>query len=146
VPCNPKLSTMVAYLKPEIIGLVDKCSVLKTWIQMMVPKIEDGNNFGVGIQEDVLSEVGKSEADAGSYLEQLSRYYTSRAKILSKCAKYPFLDDYQRAVDEYDQKVFISFKLILRELRNIYIVVYDVILKNYEKIVHPRSENTASLY
>ena len=40
---------------------------------MMVPKIEDGNNFGVGIQEDVLSEVGKSEADAGSYLEQLSR-------------------------------------------------------------------------
>ena len=41
---------------------------------MMVPKIEDGNNFGVGIQEDVLGEVGKSEADAGSYLEQLSRY------------------------------------------------------------------------
>ena len=70
------------------------------------------------------------------------RYYTSRAKILSKCAKYPFLvslkslctmyilvshlflfhkDDYQRAVDEYDQKVFVSFKLILRELRNIYV-------------------------
>ena len=46
---------------------------IKTWIQMMVPKIEDGNNFGVGIQEDVLGEVGKSEADAGSFLEQLSR-------------------------------------------------------------------------
>ena len=44
---------------------------------MMVPKIEDGNNFGVSIQEDVLAEVGKSEADAGSYLEQLSRYLYS---------------------------------------------------------------------
>ena len=40
---------------------------------MMIPKIEDGNNFGVSIQEDILAEVGKSEADAGSYLEQMSR-------------------------------------------------------------------------
>ena len=40
---------------------------------MMIPKIEDGNNFGVSIQEDILGEVGKCEADSGSYLEQLSR-------------------------------------------------------------------------
>ena len=40
----------------------------------MIPKIEDGNNFGVGIQEDILGEVSKAEADAGSYLEQVSRY------------------------------------------------------------------------
>ena len=50
---------------------------------MMIPKIEDGNNFGVGIQEDVLSEVGKSEADAGSYLEQLSRYTFSFITLVS---------------------------------------------------------------
>lgn len=30
-------------------------------------------------------------------------------------------DDYRRGVDEYDEKVFVSFKLILRELRNIYV-------------------------
>ena len=146
-------------------------------------------------------------------------------------------DDYRRGVDEYDEKVFVSFKLILRELRNIYVsisvrycttselglgdrnyhyaklfnlcssmtlmycttvnesawyrleysyaaigivgipialtyvssfpntltvqlwtaestilsvltqvVLYDLILKNHEKLVHPRNSNTSSLY
>ena len=34
---------------------------------------------------------------------------------------FVFQDDYRRGVDEYDEKVFVSFKLILRELRNIYV-------------------------
>lgn len=32
-----------------------------------------------------------------------------------------FQDDYRRSVNEYDEKVFLSFKLMLRELRNIYV-------------------------
>lgn len=27
------------------------------WILFLIPRIEDGNNFGVSIQEEVLSEV-----------------------------------------------------------------------------------------
>ena len=38
--------------------------------------------------------------------------------------------DYQRAVDEYDQRVFINFRLMLKELRSIYVSdlshVFDV--------------------
>lgn len=30
-------------------------------------------------------------------------------------------DDYRRAINEYDEKVFLSFKMVLRELRNIYV-------------------------
>ena len=30
-------------------------------------------------------------------------------------------DDYKRAIDEYDEKVFLSFKMVLREIRNIYV-------------------------
>ena len=29
---------------------VDDCNLLKMWIQLLIPKVEDGNNFGVGIQ------------------------------------------------------------------------------------------------
>ena len=41
-------------------------------------------------------------------------------------------DDYRRGVNEYDEKVFVSFKLILRELRNIYVsisVTYHTVVK-----------------
>lgn len=146
LPCNPKIVRVIEFVKPLIIEVVDKCNILKMWIQLSIPKIEDGNNFGVSIQEDALGEVSKAESDAGSYLEQVSRYFGSRGKLLSKAAKYPHLADYQRSINEYDEKVYLSFKLILRELRNIYVVLYDVIIKNFEKIVCPRNSNTSSLY
>lgn len=71
---------------------------IKVWIQLRIPKIEDGNNFGVSIQvsnvaqcttysivmcnvlwylffqEDILAEVSKAETDAAKFLEQISRY------------------------------------------------------------------------
>lgn len=40
----------------------------------MIPKIEDGNNFGVSIQEDTLAEVQAVESEAGSFFDQISRY------------------------------------------------------------------------
>ena len=30
---------------------------------MLIPKIEDGNNFGVGVQEDALAELRQVEAE-----------------------------------------------------------------------------------
>lgn len=74
------------------------CLQLKMWISFMIPKIEDGNNFGVSIQEDTLAEVQSVESEAAAFFDQISRYFISRAKILSKVAKYPHIDDYRRAV------------------------------------------------
>jgi len=30
--------------------MVEMCDLLKIWIQLNIPKIEDGNNFGVSVQ------------------------------------------------------------------------------------------------
>lgn len=54
------------------------------WVSLLIPKIEDGNNFGVSVQEDTLAEIQQVEAEATNYLEQVSRYYASRGKIISK--------------------------------------------------------------
>lgn len=43
------------------------------WISFMIPKIEDGNNFGVSIQEDTLAEVQAVESEAASFFDQISR-------------------------------------------------------------------------
>jgi proteasome activator subunit 3 (PA28 gamma) len=146
ISINPKIEEIINFLKPEIVTVINYCSTLKLWIQLMIPKIEDGNNFGVSIQEDILSEVTKAETDATTYLDQTTRYFTLRGKMVSKILKYPSLGDYRRSVNEYDEKVYFSFKLILTELRNIYMIIYDVVIKNYVKLNEPRSSNTTSLY
>jgi len=47
---------------------------LKMWISFLIPKIEDGNNFGVSIQEDTLSEIQSVESEAAAFFDQISRY------------------------------------------------------------------------
>eukprot|EP00731_Ephydatia_muelleri_P034777 Em0076g10a len=73
IPCNKRLVEVTNFLKPEIVECIDKCNLIKLWVELLIPKIEDGNNFGVGVQEDILAEVSKAESDAGTYLEQVSR-------------------------------------------------------------------------
>lgn len=50
----------------------------------MIPKIEDGNNFGVSVQEDTLAEIQQVEVEATNYLDQVSRYYAARGKLVTK--------------------------------------------------------------
>jgi len=117
------------------------------WINFMIPKIEDGNNFGVSIQEDSLAEARQVESESASYLDQMSRYYLTRAKIITKVAKYPHVDDYRRTITELDEKEFISLRLVVTELRNHYASLHDLINKNLEKIKKPKStNNTDNMY
>lgn len=59
------------------------------WVLFLIPRIEDGNNFGVAIQEETLTEIRTVEAEAAAYFDQMSRYFLSRARIITKIAKYP---------------------------------------------------------
>ncbi|KAG7263181.1 hypothetical protein CRUP_035759 [Coryphaenoides rupestris] len=113
-------------------------STVKMWVQLLIPRIEDGNNFGVSIQEETVAELRTVEGEAA--------YYITRAKLVSKIAKYPHVEDYRRTVTEIDEKEYISLKIIVSELRNQYVTLHDMILKNIEKIKRPRSSNTDALY
>lgn len=93
------------------------------WITYLIPRIEDGNNFGVSIQEDTIAEARQVESDAATYLDQVSRYFLTRAKIVTKLAKYPHVQDYRRVIQELDEKEFLSLRLVVCELRNHYVRV-----------------------
>ncbi|KAM6957447.1 proteasome activator complex subunit 3-like [Aplochiton taeniatus] len=143
---NRKLVILIERVKPEIRTLIEKCNTVKMWVQLLIPRIEDGNNFGVSIQEETVAELRTVEGEAASYLDQISRYYITRAKLVSKIAKYPHVEDYRITVSEIDEKEYISLKIIVSELRNQYVSLHDMILKNIEKIKKPRSCNNEALY
>lgn len=48
------------------------------WVQLLIPRIEDGNNFGVSIQEETVAELRTVEGEAASYLDQISRFVHHR--------------------------------------------------------------------
>ncbi|XP_069941504.1 proteasome activator complex subunit 3 [Cherax quadricarinatus] len=142
VPINPHITLMVDTIKPLICQLVEEANLLKMWISFLIPKIEDGNNFGVSIQEETLGEIRTVESEAASFFDQISRYYMTRAKLVSKVAKYPHIDDYRRTVVELDEKEYLSLRITLSEIRNHYATLHDMITKNMEKIKKPRSTNS----
>merc|ERR1712106_676692 len=77
-PCNKWIVELVDDIKPDISTLMERCATIRIWITLLIPKIEDGNNFGVGVQEDALGELRQVEAECATYLDQLSRYFLTR--------------------------------------------------------------------
>lgn len=145
-PSNVLVTQLIDIVKPEIRELIDSANKIKMWIAYMIPRIEDGNNFGVSIQEDTLAEARQVESEVATYLDQISRYFMTRAKIISKIAKYPHVEDYRRTVRELDEKEFVSLRLVICELRNQYATLHDLITKNLDKLKKPRNTHTDNMY
>jgi len=49
-----------------------------------MPKIEDGGNFGRSVLEETVTEIQDVECQATSYLNDVSSYFTNRAKVGKK--------------------------------------------------------------
>ncbi|VDP95813.1 unnamed protein product [Trichobilharzia regenti] len=60
--------------KPCLTQLMIEAQIVRLWVQFNIPRIEDGNNFGVGIQEEILAEASSIERDACTFLDQVTRF------------------------------------------------------------------------
>eukprot|EP01114_Cavostelium_apophysatum_P019206 TRINITY_DN6125_c0_g1_i1.p1 TRINITY_DN6125_c0_g1~~TRINITY_DN6125_c0_g1_i1.p1 ORF type:complete len:249 (+),score=56.87 TRINITY_DN6125_c0_g1_i1:119-865(+) len=145
IPANPVIMDMLGILKKEILELIEVINTVKIWIQLNIPRIEDGNNFGVSIQEETVSELGRAEDSGFAVLESMTKYFITRAKLVSKVIKYPNVKDYRQSVVELDEKEFINLRLCALDLRNNYAILHDMIVKNLEKLKQPRTSHRENL-
>ncbi|XP_031440257.1 proteasome activator complex subunit 1 [Clupea harengus] len=53
IGCNERLEALLKEIKPHLQTLKEKLNTVSMWVQLQVPKMEDGNNFGVAVQEKV---------------------------------------------------------------------------------------------
>ncbi|KAL1921781.1 uncharacterized protein VTP21DRAFT_10423 [Calcarisporiella thermophila] len=143
---NPRTTRLLEMLKKEGMELVETLSKIRLWIHLQMPRIEDGDNLGVSIQEEVVSELARAEDSAVNILDAATKHYATRAKLSCKLIKYPNVEDYQRSISYLDQKDFVNWRLSFEEIRNSYAVLYDSILKNLEKIKKPKGNNSTHLY
>ncbi|KAH8992487.1 proteasome activator pa28 REG alpha/beta subunit [Lactarius akahatsu] len=133
-------------LKKECEQLIELTDKVKLWINLTMPKIEDGDNFGVQIQEEVLNELHRSQESGYNMRDCVRQNHLNRAKISSKIIKYPHLEDYGLALKEHDDKQLYIARQNLSDLRNVYAVVTDMLHKNITKLRSPKGNNGVSLY
>ena len=84
VDSNNDVLCVYNMLRSEILELVTYLGTLKLWLKLLVPKIEDGNNFGVGIQQEILMMLGTGRMSAFEVLKLMSNYFLNRGSLVVK--------------------------------------------------------------
>uniref|UniRef100_G1PEG4 Proteasome activator complex subunit 2 n=1 Tax=Myotis lucifugus TaxID=59463 RepID=G1PEG4_MYOLU len=146
LPGNEKLLALLALVKPEVWTLKEKCILVITWIQHLIPKIEDGNDFGVAIQEKVLERVNAVKTKVEAFQTTISKYFSERGDAVAKASKETHVMDYRALVHERDEAAYRELRAMVLDLRAFYAELYHIISSNLEKIVNPKGEEKPSMY
>ena len=82
---NEVLAKALAASQEAIDSTVTSCLTMERYILLTIPKMEDGNNFGVTVQLAALKMLKDDREKLEKTLEELSKYSSSRADALEKC-------------------------------------------------------------
>ncbi|KAJ1027813.1 hypothetical protein NDA13_003267 [Ustilago tritici] len=140
------LKTAFTDLRAEWDEIIETMDSLKVYINLQMPQIEDGDTFGVSIQEEALNEIVRTQDSAYNLLATPFTYHSVRGDLSAKLVRYPGVEDYAEALREHDRKMVYRLKMHLTDMRNMYAVVFDIVKKNIGKISKPKSGNQMGSY
>ncbi|XP_067870574.1 proteasome activator complex subunit 2-like [Heterodontus francisci] len=144
---NEKILTLIQRVKPELRTLKETCITLTTWIQYQVPKIEDGNDFGVAIQEKILERTAAVKTKVEGFQTSITKYFTERGDAVAKASKDTHVMDYRQLVHEKDEAAYVDIRAMIMDIRGFYVELLDIIIKNAEKLTKPKGEEKSfSMY
>ncbi|KAL0212709.1 hypothetical protein RCL1_006335 [Eukaryota sp. TZLM3-RCL] len=144
VPSNSVVVDFMKRVKKELHTMCESVATVKMYIQLQVPAVSSGDNFGVSVQEDIIGELSRAEESGYGIFDSFTRYLISRGKLISKVLKYPGVVDYTLAIREMDEKELFSLWGVVLEIRNNYLILRDLLLKNLDKVKAPRKKFQAS--
>uniref|UniRef100_F7HPY0 Proteasome activator complex subunit 2 n=2 Tax=Callithrix jacchus TaxID=9483 RepID=F7HPY0_CALJA len=145
LPENEVLS-LLALVKSEVWTPKEKCILVITWIQHLIPKIEDGNDFGVAIQEKVLERVNAVKTKVEAFQTTISKYFSEHGDVVAKASKETHVMDYWASVHERDEAAYGELRAMVLDLKAFYAELYHIISSNPEKTVNPKGEEKPSMY
>jgi proteasome activator subunit 3 (PA28 gamma) len=80
---NKTITEYLDIVKPLLLDFSHDMRTIRFAIQLMVPKVEDGNNLGVEIQETTIHALSRAENQALARLNQFYKYFSGRGNIVS---------------------------------------------------------------
>ncbi|XP_075067269.1 proteasome activator complex subunit 1 [Mixophyes fleayi] len=146
ISCNEKITSLQRKIKSEIQELKENLNMVSLWLQLQIPQIEDGNNFGVAVQEKVFEVMTSLRTKLDASNTAISKYLSDRGDAVAKAAKGPHVGDYRALVHQLDESQYSELRITALEIRNFYATLCDVIIKNYSKIKRPRGDTKRLIY
>ncbi|XP_071369085.1 proteasome activator complex subunit 2 [Centroberyx affinis] len=143
---NEKIMKLLDRVKPEIVALRETIITVSCWIQHLIPKIEDGNDFGVAIQEKILERIAAVKTKVDGFQTNINKYFSERGDAVAKASKETHVMDYRSLVHEKDEAIYSEVRVIVLDIRGFYAELYDIINKNLEKVTNPKGEEKPSMY
>uniref|UniRef100_A0A3Q1GH73 Proteasome activator complex subunit 1 n=1 Tax=Acanthochromis polyacanthus TaxID=80966 RepID=A0A3Q1GH73_9TELE len=125
-PCGPictneRVENLLQQVKAEIQTLKEKLNTVSMWVQLQIPRVEDGNNFGVAVQEKVFELLTNTRTRIEGFQTQISKYYNERGDAVAKAAKLSHVGDYRQLVHELDQYQYRELRLVVLDIRSTYV-------------------------
>ncbi|KAG7274088.1 hypothetical protein CRUP_028795 [Coryphaenoides rupestris] len=146
IKANEKITLLLDRLKPEIMSLRETIVTVSSWIQMLIPKVEDGNDFGVAIQEKILERLTAVKTKVETFQTNINKYFLERGDAVGKASKETHVMDYRSLVHDKDEAMYSEIRVTLLDIRGFYAEIYDIIIKNEEKVTNPKGEEKSSMY
>ncbi|CAI5703940.1 unnamed protein product [Peronospora effusa] len=84
VGSNNEVQSLLSVVTDEIAQIMSAIQLLQCWIQLHVPKVEDGNNFGVEVQKYAFVHLKESLEKWQKIWDSLSDYSSNRATAVEK--------------------------------------------------------------
>nr|XP_019965251.1 PREDICTED: proteasome activator complex subunit 2 [Paralichthys olivaceus] len=143
---NEKIVLALDKVKPEIVAFREILTTVSCWIQHLVPQIEDGNDFGVAIQEKILERIAAVKTKVDGFQTNINKYFSERGDAVAKASKETHVMDYRSLVHEKDNCIYADVRVIVLDLRGFYVEFFDIISKNLDKVTNPKGEEKPSMY
>jgi len=143
---NENIVKLLDRVKPEIAALRETIINVSCWIQHLIPKIEDGNDFGVAIQEKILERITAVKTKVDGFQVNINKYFLERGDAVAKASKETHVMDYRSLVHDKDAAIYCEMRVIILDIRGFYAELFDIISKNLDKVTNPKGEEKPSMY
>jgi proteasome activator subunit 2 (PA28 beta) len=141
IPQNKAICDLFTVLQKEILEMSEMINSLSIWVKLNVPRIADGNNFGVEVQGEISEVLEATESSGYEILDSFTTYHNVRGTLIVQVVEHPGIQDFKESLKELDEKTYIKSSLLACELRNDYITLYDMLSKNMDTLVSPRGRD-----
>ncbi|ETO18811.1 proteasome activator complex subunit 1 [Reticulomyxa filosa] len=144
--CNVVLVEMLQKVGDELNDALLITSDIKLSISLCVPEMQEGNNFGVDVQQAVLETLLYFEENVRKYNDSLSTYYIQRGKRITDIYKNPQISNFRNALTTFDLDQYVELRSICCDLREFYYQLYNLYTKNFDKLKQPRTTKNTSFF